>query len=79
MHSLAHLSRSRVQCLNIEKAVFAKNMITTLPKELGHMARLQYLDVSYNQLSGLPETLALLEQLQCVITLTHSDVSPRNY
>lgn len=53
------------QCVNIEKAVFAKNQISALPKEIGQIARLQYLDVSFNQLSALPETLALLEQLQC--------------
>ena len=55
------------QCVNIEKAVFAKNQIAALPKEIGQLTRLQFLDVSFNQLSALPETIQLLEQLQYAI------------
>ncbi|CAK7890779.1 adenylate cyclase [[Candida] anglica] len=49
---------------NIEKLVFDKNHLVTLPDELGNLPRLAYLSLYGNNLQTLPSTIGRLKSLQ---------------
>jgi len=40
-----------------------KNQLTELPKEIGNLTNLEYLDLSYNRLTTLPKELENLKNL----------------
>uniref|UniRef100_A0AAG5DQJ0 Ig-like domain-containing protein n=1 Tax=Anopheles atroparvus TaxID=41427 RepID=A0AAG5DQJ0_ANOAO len=49
---------------NLETLLLSNNRLTTLPKEIGELRRLRYLDVASNDIMYIPEQIRTLHELQ---------------